>query len=177
MYTELFNRKKQHVPIAYLLAMLLCIFTTSCNDEDDIEAIFSGQTWYLGDFYHTSNWKDDNNQKAVYSRNPEAMKMIIANGRNRFYITFQEKTFTARGTGNTFSGTWSADGKTNELHINITQGNPSHGSGLEQEITRKFYDYIKSGKFYRGNTIWLKFFPEDRKSFMQLTKNRIENPQ
>lgn len=152
--------------------LLLAASLTACNDEDDINAIFVGQTWYLGDFYQTTNWTDDNNQKPIYTGNSEASKLILGNGTDRFYVRFSENTFVAKGTGNTFSGTWRADGKTNTVSFYITQGSPSSGSGLEQEVTRKFYDAFSQAAFYRGNTIWLKFFPEDRQSFMQLTKIR-----
>lgn len=158
--------------IWHLLPLVLMFAFVGCNDEDDIESIFVGQTWYLGDFYTTTNWKDDNNQRSVYETNVEAVRLMRGNGQDRFYISFQESTFTAKGIGNTFSGTWSADGKTNRISFHVTQGASSSGSGLEQEITRKFYDYVNNAEFYRGNTIWIKFFPADRKSFMQLTKNR-----
>ncbi len=174
MYKNQTNKQRKHAPIVFLLAMLLCSLITACNDKDDINAIFTNQTWYLGDFYQTSNWKDDNNQKAIYSRDPEAMNMILCQGKDRFYISFQEERFTAKGTGNTFSGTWSADGKTNQVSFYITKGKSSYGTGLEKELTQMFYDYIKNGKFYTGNIFWLKIFPDDKKSFMQLTKNRVE---
>ncbi len=156
--------------LAFLPA-LLC----ACNDEDDIGAIFVGQTWYLGDFYETSNWKDDNNEVSLYRGNAEAAEIMRGNGTDCFFIAFQESTFRAKGLGNTFSGTWSADGKNNRLSFMITEGSAASGSGLEREITQKFYDCIRYAEYYRGNTIWLKFFPKDRKSFMQLTKNRREN--
>lgn len=40
-----------------------------------------------------------------------------------------------------------------------------------------FYNSIKNAKFYRGNTIWVKLYPEDKKRFVQLTKNRKEKNQ
>lgn len=165
-------KKRKFSNIFLLLLIGLTIALTGCNDEDDIKTIFVGQTWYLGDFYHTSNWKDDNNQKPVYYGNEEAMKIIFGNGKDRLYISFQEETFTAKGIGNSFSGTWNADGKNNQISFHITNGNSSSGSGLEKEISQKFYDYINNAEFYRGNTIWIKFFPKDKKTFMQLTKNR-----
>ena len=39
------------------------------------------------------------------------------------------------------------------------------------------YNSIKNAKFYRGNTIWVKLYPEDKKRFVQLTKNRKEKNQ
>lgn len=168
---QLFGMRKMRLCLVVLLSTLLW----SCNDEDDIGAIFVGQTWYLGDFYETSDWKDDNNELSIYRGNAEAAEIMRGNGTDCFFITFQESTFRAKGLTNTFSGTWSADGKNNRLSFMITEGNAASGSGLEREITQKFYDCIRYAEYYRGNTIWLKFFPKDRKSFMQLTKNRREN--
>lgn len=171
MITRILNK------ITFVLFIGTLGIFAGCNDEDDIEAIFIGQTWYVGDFYTTTNWKDDNNQKAVNTY--ENNKNIIRDyGKNRFYITFEDKTFTAKGITNTFSGTWSADGKENTITFLITDGSSSSGTtALERQITMDFYNSIKNAKFYRGNTIWVKLYPEDKKRFVQLTKNRKEKNQ
>lgn len=155
-----------------LMIGILSIFG-GCNDTDDIKAIFMGQTWYLGDFYTTTNWKDDNNYKIAMNTYDENKKNIIRDfGKERFYISFQEETFTAKGLNNTFSGTWSADGKSNTISFLINNGSTPSGSGLAEQISKKFYESIKNAEFYRGNTIWIKIYPHDKKSFIQLTKNR-----
>lgn len=148
-----------------------------CNDEDDIDAIFVDTTWYLGNFYSTSDWEDDNNRKPVYTGEKEEEMRKILNGEqggdtNRFYITFSEGTFTAKGLGNTFSGTWQANGKKNTLNMTILQGQLPNGTGLTDEIIRKFYYGIKEASYYRGNVIYLKIFPENKKSFMQFGRER-----
>lgn len=165
---------KKIIKIKFILLIGILSVLSSCNDEDDIKAIFVGQTWYLGDFYTTTNWKDDNNFDPIYSRDTIAMKIILGNGRNRFYISFEEKKFMAKGLNNTFSGTWSADGKNNTISFHINNGTAPSGDGLSEQISRRFYEAIQNAEFYRGNTIWVKFYPQDKKSFMQLTKNRRE---
>lgn len=161
-----------------ILFLIMLPFIASCNDEDDINAIFVGQTWYLGNFYTTSNWKDDNKSKPVYYTNTDEGKDVLSlinnNGTGVFYIAFQEKTFTAKGAGNTFSGTWLADGKKNTLVMNITSGSAPSGGDLSSRISRDFYNSIKNTRFYLGNIYYLKFFPEDKKSYIQVSKNRIE---
>lgn len=161
-----------------VLLLLALPFIVSCNDEDDIDAIFVGQTWYLGNFYTTSNWKDDNKGAPIYLRGQgegtEVLNLINNNGRDVFYIAFQEKTFTAKGGSNTFSGTWHADGKKNTLTMEITSGSAPSGSDLSSRISRDFFNNIKDARFYRGNIYYLKFFPEEQKTYMQFSTNRVE---
>ena len=158
------------------LFMFMLPFIVSCNDEDDINAIFVGQTWYLGNFYTISNWKDDNKGNPVYLVNTDEGKQVLNlinnNGTGSFYISFQEKTFTAKGANNTFSGTWQADGKKITLTMDITSGSAPAGSDLPSRMSRDFYNNIKNAQFYLGNIYYLKFFPEDKKSYIQFSKNR-----
>lgn len=172
MITRILNK------ITFVLFIGILGIFAGCNDEDDIEAIFIGQTWYVGDFYTTTNWKDDNNQEPIY-KNENNKNIIRDYGRDRFYITFEDKTFTAKGITNTFSGTWSADGKENTISFAITPGGSSSSgtTAREQQITQAFYNSIENAKFYRGNTIWVKLYPKDKRSFIQLTKNRKEKNQ
>lgn len=165
-----------------LIAFVFCtlFIFSGCNDEDNINAIFVGKTWYLGNFYTTTNWKDDNNSKPVYrgddSEGRKAVDAINAHGTGRFSISFHENTFTAIGLGNTFSGTWRADGKKNTISMVITEGSmPSPTGDIGNKISRDFYTNITNVQFYRGNTIFLKLFPEDKKSFMQFSRKRAPN--
>lgn len=49
MITRILNK------ITFVLFIGILGVFAGCNDEDDIEAIFIGQTWYVGDFYTTTN--------------------------------------------------------------------------------------------------------------------------
>lgn len=156
------------------LIMLILPFIVSCNNEDDINAIFVGHTWYLGNFYTTNNWKEDGSPIYFGKNGEEVLNIINNNGTGRFYISFQENSFTAKGMGNTFSGNWQADGKKNTMTLNITSGSAPSGDDLASRISRDFYNSIKNTRFYLGNVYYLKLFPEDKKSYIQLSKNRRE---
>lgn len=162
----------------FLVGVVLLPLLNSCNNEDDIEAIFVGQKWYLGNFYTTTQWDDVNNRHPYFSASEEAeaVKAINNNGRNRFYIFFNDaKHFTAKGLDNVFSGTYQANGKTNTLTFNITSGNaPGEKDSIAKRINSFFYQRIQECGFYYGSTIYLKLFPQDKRSFMQFSKTRLE---
>lgn len=162
----------------FLVGVILFPLLNSCNNEDDIEAIFVGQKWYLGNFYTTTQWDDFNNNQPYFSASEEleARETINNNGRNCFYIYFNDdKHFTAQGLDNVFSGTYQANGKTNTLTFNITNGNaPNERGSIPERINTLFYQIIQECGFYYGSTIYLKLFPQDRRSFMQFSKTRLE---
>lgn len=169
-------KQKQTYILLWLVGVFLIPLLHSCNNSDDIEAIFYEQKWYLGNFYTTTQWDDVNNRKPYFSlsEETEAVKIINNNGQDRFFVTFNDhRTFTAKGLDNVFSGTYKVDGKNNTLTFNITNGNaPNDQSSLAKRINYMFYMNIKNCAFYYGSTIYLKFFPKEKRSFMQFSKNR-----
>lgn len=104
------------------LLLLLPLFA-GCNDTDDVAAIFTG-SWKLT--YITV--KDGNKMIDLWGGNTEAEKtsMKLLEGAKNFTITFSAPTSdneTATGSvggqipDQTFSGTWTANGKNNTFRI------------------------------------------------------------
>jgi len=173
------NNMKRYINWLLLVCTILTCSTAliSCNDEDDIDAIFTGKTWYLGNFYTTNNWKDENSRNPYFSAEEKesAVQIINAEGKDRFFIQFANHTFTAKGLRNTFSGTWDVDGKKNTLTFIITDGSVPPQSGvLADRISRLFYEGVQETSFYIGSTIYLKLFPTAKTTYLQFGKNRKE---
>lgn len=142
-----------------LSAIWIC---NSCNDEDDIKAIFVGKTWKLSNYYTTTNWKDDDDRKPVYTF-PEGKDALEAiNTAGKYVITFSEKTFAAQGGDNNFSGTWEADGKKNTLVFHITSS-----TSPSSKLSKDFFEAVKNAGYYRGDANIIKIYAEDQKSYMQ----------
>ena len=90
-----------------ILYIGLALFAlTSCSQEDDIEEIFVGRTWYM-------NGATINGMKL----NSDISNFYTDAGENAYFITFSSGTFKGvLSAGANFSGKWEADGK----HQSIT---------------------------------------------------------
>lgn len=106
-----------------ILTLLLLVGFTSCTNEDDLEEIFVGKTWYMNGA--TINGKKLNNEiKNFYTQDGDAA----------YYISFASNTFQgALSAGVTFSGTWSADGKNQTISLNVTN-KPETSSPFDAQI-------------------------------------------
>lgn len=144
--------------IALLFCLTLVIpFLSGCNDTDDVQKIFTGKTW-----------------KMTY-----ITKKNEHNGTKAFKIAFTGSTedniirgeFSGSGSV-TFTGTWQADGKSNEFRITGIKNQPSYGDskdtlakhiveGLENATSyevdeRNLYLYFE----YEKETLCIAFTPE-----------------
>lgn len=100
---------KRKFIIAPLLLSLLTLF--SCNQEDDIETIFVGKTWYM-------NGATINHQKL----NSDIKNFYTDAGDAAYYITFAQTTFKGALSHDVpFSGTWKADGKHQTITLEFSQ--------------------------------------------------------
>ena len=118
--------------IALLFCLTLVIpFLSGCNDTDDVQKIFTGKTWkmtYITKKNEHSWYKFTDVSEAIYkSYDP-------INGTKAFKIAFTGSTedniirgeFSGSGSV-TFTGTWQADGKSNEFRITGIKNQPSYG--------------------------------------------------
>ena len=134
--------------ILYLLITLPLLW--SCNNEDNIEDIFSSGTWYLINFY--GGGLDD----------ADATLEVI----QKFTIVFNnDNTFKASAQNITFEGIWEANGKDRSVSINIEDRRNS------TNLSNKFMDALVNARFYKGDSNYLRLAPEDKKSFIQLRHN------
>ena len=99
---------KRKLIIAPLLLSLLTLF--SCNQEDDIETIFVGKTWYM-------NGATINRQRL----NSDVKTFYTDAGNAAYYITFSQTTFKGALSYNVpFAGTWKADGKRQTITLDFS---------------------------------------------------------
>lgn len=137
--------------IALLFCLTLVIpFLSGCNDTDDVQKIFTGKTWkmtYITKKNEHSWYKFTDVSEAIYkSYDP-------INGTKAFKIAFTGSTedniirgeFSGSGSV-TFTGTWQADGKSNEFRITGIKNQPSYGDSKKRDTlhcihTRKIKQY------------------------------------
>ena len=82
-----------------ITVMLLAL--TACNNEDEIDEIFVGKTWYMTGI--VINGTTSSEETKNFYKDTDA---------NCYYITFSSNTFQGKlSSGVAFSGTWQADGK------------------------------------------------------------------
>ena len=81
-----------------IIALIPSLLATSCQNEDDIDAIFNGKTWFI-----TGGCINGTNITG------EELKSIYANS-NSFFLTFSASTFGGvLVAGSNVSGTWIID--------------------------------------------------------------------
>lgn len=118
--------------LLYMTAALLTL--TACNNEDDLDEIFVGKTWYM-----TSATVDD------------ITNFYTSAGSSAYYITFSSTTFQGvLSAGNNFSGTWEANGKNQTIRLNFTK-KPSTALQFDKDV----YDILSTITSYKSGADWL----------------------
>ena len=102
--------------------LTLLLSMSACNNEDDVLAIFTGKTWRV-------TYNPQMMEQTIFNGNTETITntLNILNKGSNFTISFDGSeidgavggTFTATGTNVTFTGEWSADGKSREMTLAI----------------------------------------------------------
>ncbi|MBQ8336238.1 MAG: DUF4847 family protein [Bacteroidaceae bacterium] len=133
-----------------ILTLALPLLLTSCEREDDINAIFRGTTWYL-----------------TYIKNGEKQSET----KKRYSINFVNDNFEAVMSGGArITGKWRADGASHSFgcsNIHVT------GSVAGDSIAEKMYSILTNAKRYSGTTTWLQII-QDNNTFMQF-RNWYDN--
>lgn len=152
------------------LLYLLCAipFLWSCNDEDDIDEIFVSGTWNVVNYFTKADW-DKRKGDPVYKQGPEdisdieALKVI-----STFTLTFSDDgTFKGTMQNAQFEGTWSAEGKKREIHLNI-QGSPN----TSNRFNKQFIETLKEVAYYQGDSNVLMLGPAEKRSYIQFRHNK-----
>lgn len=139
--------------ISFILRILILtaipVAMVSCNNEDDIKAIFIDQTWYI------TYVKDGDTM-----RYPKQGKI--------YSIDFKDNgIFEARTPGGAaISGNWNADGS-NGKHTFGCSNIRTTGSFSGDTIAEKMYGIIRNAKKYSGDIHWLQII-QDNNAFMLL---------
>lgn len=153
--------------ISYLLLVFsLLPILSGCNNEDDVVEIFTGKTWKLSrltdkdssDRFYQGLWNGD---KTAQNKSLS----LLNNEENTFTLSFEGSeingelmgtTVSGRGVNSSFSGTWSADGKSNSMTINIKS------SGSESDVLAKaFIAGLQKVYKYEGDANSLTLFFDD----------------
>lgn len=150
---------------AYVLLLLALLpILSGCNNEDDVIEIFTKNTWKLSRLttkdssvrFLSNLW---NNEKD-YNTSMDALAQ-----ENYFTINFSGTelngeimgtTLDGRGIKATFTGTWSVDGKTNELRIALKV------SGSETDpLAKEFINGLQKVYKYEGDSNSLTLYFDD----------------
>lgn len=134
-----------------LLCLLLPLFY-GCNEEDDIDGIFIGKTWYV------TNLLKANSNNTLLEENDWN---TLANNRSKYLISFSNETFHAQAGDYTFEGKWSVDGKKQAIHFIINDN--IVGTDV---ISREFIKILKEASTYKGTYTYLRIYTEAKTSVL-----------
>ena len=127
------------IPTAFCLGLVLLAYT-ACDREDDIDEIFVGKTWYMNGATISGN-----------KLNSDVRNFYTDAGTNAYYITFSSQTFKGMLTnGDSFSGTWSANGKKQTIKMKTTQ-TPTASTPFDKQI----YYIITGATSYKSGADFL----------------------
>lgn len=119
------------------LALLIC---TACEKEDDIDEIFIGKTWYMNGGIISGK-----------KLNSDIQNFYTDVRTNAYYITFSSQTFKGMLTnGDSFSGTWSANGKNQTIKLKLTE-TPTASTPFDKQI----YYIIAGATSYKSGADFL----------------------
>lgn len=133
------QNKLQLIPTAccLCLAILAC---AACENEDDIDEIFTGKTWYMNGGIISGK-----------KLNSEVQNFYTDAKTDAYYITFSSQTFKGKLTnGDSFSGTWSANGKKQTIKLKLTEA-PAASSPFDKQI----YYILAGATSYRSGADFL----------------------
>ncbi|MBQ0021768.1 MAG: DUF4847 family protein [Prevotellaceae bacterium] len=133
---------------------LLCF--CSCANEDDIDELFIGKTWYM-------------NGASINGKvlNDDVKKFFTEDGASVYKISFTDSKFTGTLSKNSvFSGRWEADPKKQTIRL-VIEKEPD----VNNDFDRLVYKIIKNVTKYKGDTTIMKL-SEDGNNYVNLTNKR-----
>lgn len=165
------NIKNTYIIGRWLLLLLAILpLMVGCNDEDDLQEIFTGKTWKL-----TFISRDDQNKQYDFWNGNEtalqaSMKLLE---RSDTYTLFFEMGAINQSTGGSFSGkvvsatvsgNWSADGKDNSFSFGQLRV-----SGTESDVLSKAFITALNNAFqYVGDSHNLYIYYKDGTNTMRM---------
>ena len=142
-----------------LTTMLLSVcLLASCDNEDDIDDIFVGKTWYVTGATINGTSISGDDIKSLYV-SPSSYMIYFSS----------DNTFSGiLAASSNISGKWTADGKKQKMTMTFSKAENVNSSTLSSNI----YNILKDATSYSGdvNNIQIK---EDKKNFVRFTNNRI----
>ena len=146
--------KLKHV--LYLLLALPLLW--GCNNEDDVNEIFSSGTWNVGNFYNGGDWnKVNDGARPIYTKEDDLRAL------NYLTVTFlADGTLQGRMNNGTFTANWKANGE--DRTISITQlKTTATPSGKSKQLV----EALENAAYYKGDSKVLKLAPQNKKSYVQ----------
>ncbi len=143
--------------IQYILFLLLILIPvliiTSCENEDDIEAIFYGKSWKITGA--TINGTELNGDK---------LRQLYVSD-DAYTIYFADGTFSATfASGSNTKGTWKANGKKQTFGVNVTSQ-----TGIDAtELSSQLFTIFRSATKYKGDVNILRI-SSDPQNYIRLT--------
>ncbi len=102
--------------------MVTAMMLSGCRKSDDIDEIFTSKTWYM-----TSGMI-----QGQPIRGNELKKFFVSD--KTYVLNFGAGTVSGSlSASTTLNGTWSADGKTNDLRLQLN-GNPTADTPFDQNL-------------------------------------------
>lgn len=167
--------KNTYITGRWLLLLLAILpLAVGCNDEDDLQEIFTGKTWKL-----TFISRDDQNTQYDFWNGNETtrQKSMELLGRGDTYTLFFEMGAINQSTGGSFSGkavsatvsgNWSADGKDNSFSFGQLRV-----SGTESDVlSQAFITALNTAYRYAGDTNNLYIYYKDGANTMRMAFHR-----
>lgn len=144
------------IALNILLILLILSSLSSCSQEDDIEEIFVGKTWYM-----------DGATINGMRLNDEIKNFYTEAGEGAYYISFSSDTFQGvLSSGVTFSGKWSANGKKQSITFDITN-KPNTTLTFDKQI----YNIISAASSYTSGADFM-HLSKDGNNILYLSSSR-----
>ncbi|MDR0973875.1 MAG: DUF4847 family protein [Prevotellaceae bacterium] len=113
--------------LRFLLLLLLGISISACNQEDDVEGIFTGKTWKLTGIFE--NGSPERMCMDYWNGNSDAYhhSVDLLGNNSMFYLTFNglsdgdviRGSFAGQATTTQLSGEWSADAVSRNFAVSM----------------------------------------------------------
>ena len=152
--------KRYTLYIIYVqIALMFCF--ASCKNEDDLDKIFQGRTWYM--------------TGGVIQGKPISGELLktFYKGDNLYCVSFGENTLTGTlSAGTTFSGEWQADGKKQTMSLTIPHG-ISSASTFDEDL---YNNVLKRVTRYKGDENIMSLYADDYNYINFDSRRTAESP-
>ncbi|MCM1313641.1 MAG: DUF4847 family protein [Bacteroides sp.] len=127
--------------VTYLSAIIAIsaslLLMTGCDNEDDIDELFIGKTWYIRGATFNGTRINGDDIKELYQV-PNTYKISFSSGSFNGILV----------SGSSFRGIWTADGKSRSLQLNMQQQSGTEINRLSQQL----FDVLNNTTRYGGDS-------------------------
>lgn len=146
------NKFRPRRLLHWLPLLLFTLLFTACQNEDDVEDIFVGRTWYIVGATINGQQYDGDELKELYAQ------------ADSYHLTFSINSFSGiLVAGSSLNGQWSADGKHHTLTIQVKNANNVEAS----TVSRNIYNVLRNVTTYSGDVNNL-IIQQDSQNFIRL---------